>query len=384
VRVIHVITRLSLGGSSENTMLSLRGLLQAGHDCLLVAGAEQSEPAVVEAARAGGCRVELLPSLVRELSFAQDLRALGELLALFRRERPELVHTHTSKAGFLGRLAARLARVPLIVHTPHGHVFYGGYYGSARTAAFVRLERLAARWTDRIIVLTPRGAEEHLARGVGRPQQYVAIPSGVDTGRLRARAPGRHAARRALLLPPEAPVVVGIGRLVPVKGFDLLVEACPMIGGLRVLLVGDGPERAALEARARALGVTARLTIAGTQADVAPYLAAADLLAAPSRNEGMGRVIVEAMALGVPVVGAAVGGIPSVLDGGRYGVLVPPEDPAALGRALGELLQDPGRRAKLGQAGRARAEEFTVDVMTGRLVELYRSLGPSPVRVPTP
>jgi glycosyltransferase involved in cell wall biosynthesis len=381
--VVHVITRLSLGGSSENTVLSVRGLQRAGHDCLLVAGAEQSESRVVEAARADGCRVELSPSLVRELAPVRDLRALGDLLALFRRARPDLVHTHTSKAGFLGRLAARLARVPLVLHTPHGHVFYGGYYGSALTAVFVRLERVAARWTDRIVVLTPRGAEEHLARRIGHPQQYVAIPSGIDLAGLRARAPGRQVARRALGLPPEAPVVIGIGRLVSVKGFDLLVQACSMIGEVRVLLVGDGPERAALDLRARACGVTGRLTIVGAQGDVAPYLAAADLLVAPSRNEGMGRVLVEAMALGVPVVGAAVGGIPSVLDGGRYGVLVPPEDPAALARAIGELLQDPGRRARLGQAGRERAEAFTVDVMTGRLAELYRSLGPSPVGVPT-
>jgi len=373
-----VITRLSLGGSTENTVLSVVGLARVGHDCLLVAGATGSEPAVVRAALDRGCRVELLPSLVRELAPGRDLRALAGLVGLFRRERPELVHTHTSKAGFLGRLAARLARVPTVVHTPHGHVFYGGYYGSALTAAFVQLERIAARWTDRIVVLTERGAEEHLARGVGRPGQYVAIPSGVDTEALRARAPGRGAARAALGLPPDARVVVGIGRLVPVKGFDVLVGSIPEVAGrvpaLRVLLVGDGPERSRLEARARLLGVEAHLAIAGAREDVVPYLAAADLFAAPSRNEGMGRALVEALALGVPVVGTEVGGIPSVLDGGRYGTLVPPDDPTALARALLELLEDPARRATLGRAGPARAEEFTVEVMTTRITGMYRSL----------
>lgn len=377
MRVVHVITRLSLGGSSENTVLTVAGLAAAGHDCLLAAGAAQSEPAVVEAARARGCRVELIPALVREPAPLRDLRALVALVTRFRRHRPDLVHTHTSKAGVVGRLAALIARVPLIVHTPHGHVFYA-YYGRAWTAAFVRLERAAARFTDRIVVLTERGAEEHLARQIGRPEQYVAIPSGVDTARLRARAPARAAARAALGLPAAAPIVAGVGRLVPVKGFDVLVEALPALGaavpGALVLLVGAGPDRAALEARARALGAGDRLRVTGARDDVVPWIAAADVLAAPSRNEGMGRVLIEAMALGVPVVGTRVGGIPAVLAGGECGALVPPDDPRGLAAALADLLGDPARREKLAAAGRRRAEEYTVEVMTARTIELYRTL----------
>ncbi len=377
MKAIHVITRLSLGGSSENTVLSVAGLVAAGHDCLLVAGATQSEPDVVRAARARGCRVELIPSLVREPSPVRDLAALLALVRMFRRRRPDLVHTHTSKAGFIGRLAARLARVPLVVHTPHGHVFYA-YHGSAGTAAFILLERLGARWTDRIVVLTERGAEEHLARGIGRAAQYVAIPSGVDTERLRARAPDRQSARVALGLPSDAPVVVAVGRLVPVKGFDVLVAALPAVcasaPALRVLLVGDGPERPALEALARSLGVARHLSITGAQEDVVPYIAAADVLVAPSRNEGMGRVLIEAMALGVPVVGTQVGGIPSVLAGGELGPLVPPDAPPALAAALVDLLGDPGRRRKLAELGRRHAEAFTVEVMTSRMIRLYAEL----------
>src|SRR2546425_227809 len=254
-------------------------LARAGYDSALAIGLAESDVATMDDARRRGCRIVNVPGLGREVTPTRDLVALLQLVRLFRRERPELVHTHTSKAGFLGRLAARLARVPTVVHTPHGHVFYGGYYGPALTAAFVQLERIAARWTDRIVVLTERGAEEHLVHGVGRPGQYVAIPSGVDTEALRARAPGREAARAALGLPPEARVVVGIGRLVPVKGFDVLVGSIPSVAGrvpaLRVLLVGDGTERSRLEARARALGVEARLAIAGAREDVVPYLAAA-------------------------------------------------------------------------------------------------------------
>jgi glycosyltransferase involved in cell wall biosynthesis len=375
--VIHVITRLSLGGSSENTVLSAAGLLEAGWDGLIVAGTAGSEPEVLEAARARGCRVELLPSLVRAPDPLRDLAALRALVRMFRSRRPDVVHTHTSKAGFIGRLAARLARVPAIVHTPHGHVFYG-YYGRAGTAVVVLLERIAARWTDRIIVLTPRGAAEHLARGIGRAEQYVAIPSGVDTARLRARAGERGAARRQLGLPADAAVVVGVGRLVPVKGFDVLVRALPplraAVPAVQAVLVGDGPEREAIEGLARSLGVADRVRISGAVGDVVPYLSAADVLAAPSRNEGMGRALIEAMALGVPVVGSRVGGIPSVLGEGEFGRLVPPDAPEALADALRALLEDERGRTELGTLGRKRAEEFTVEVMTTRILELYRAV----------
>ncbi len=378
MKIVHVITRLSLGGSSENTVLSVIGLAAAGHDCLLVTGPAGKEVDLVAAAARRGCRTRVLPSLVREIAPVTDLRAVLDLVRMFRRARPDLVHTHTSKAGFVGRLAARLAGVPVVVHTPHGHVFYA-YYGAARTRLFIALERLAARWTDRIVVLTERGAEEHLARGIGRPDQYVAIPSGVDVTSLRARAPARPAARARIGVETEAPLVVGVGRLVPVKGFDVLVAAVPELRAafpsISVLLVGDGPERPALEARARALGVDEHLRIVGPPEDVAPYIAAADVLAAPSRNEGMGRVLIEAMALDVPVVGTRVGGISSVLADGEFGVLVPPEAPGPLAAALVDLLHDAGRRAKLAEAGRRRAEAFTVDVMVSRIRALYEGLG---------
>jgi glycosyltransferase involved in cell wall biosynthesis len=381
MKAVHVITRLSLGGSSENTVLSVRGLTDAGHECMLVAGAAGSEADVVAAARRRGCRIELMPSLVREVSPLADCRAALDLARLFRRERVDLVHTHTSKAGFVGRLAARLARVPLVVHTPHGHVFYA-YWGAARTRLYLGLERLAARWTDRLIALTERGVEEHLARGVGRADQWVAIPSGVETASLRARAPARGLARARTGLPPDATVVVGVGRLIPVKGFDVLIAALPEIRAavpsVQAVLVGEGPARASLEAQARRLGVGARVRITGVPDDVSPWIAGADVLAVPSRNEGMGRVLIEGMALGVPVVATATGGIPSVLGEGEFGVLVPPDDPPALAAALIDLLRDPARRDKLAEAGRRRAQEFTVEVMVERLIRLYDELARRP------
>lgn len=381
IRVLHVITRLTLGGAAENTVAQVETLAGAGYDCVLAVGLEASDTASIDDAHRRGCRVVDVPGLGREVTPGRDLAALRDLRRLMLGERPGVVHTHTSKAGFLGRLAARPARVPAVVHQPHGHVFYG-YWGPARSALYVALERIAARWTDRIVTLTERGIDEHLARKIGRRAQYVAIPSGVPIEALRARAPGRAEARARLGVDPGAFIVLGLGRLVPVKGFDLLVAALPHVlvklPGARVVLVGDGPEGPVLAARAAALGVADRLEIAGAIRDAgdrAAYLAAADVCAAPSRNEGMGRALVEAMALGVPVVGTAVGGIPSVIGDDEGGRVVAPEDAVALAAALVELGRDPALRAKLGEAARGRAERFSADVAAARLLALYAALG---------
>lgn len=381
IRVVHVITRLTLGGSSENTVSQVTALARAGYESLLAAGFEESEAPTLADARRRGCRLVAIPGLGREVSPRRDLAALLRLVRLMRRERATIVHTHTSKAGFTGRLAARLTGVPAVIHQPHGHIFYG-YYGPRRSAFFIRLERLAARWTDRIVTLTDRGTAEHLAQGIGRPEQYVVVPSGVPTAELRGRAPARSQARARLGVGPEDFVVVGVGRLVYVKGFELLVAALPRVLGdvpaTRVILLGHGPERAALERQASALGVADRLRlegeVSGADGRLLDYLAAADVCAAPSRNEGMGRALVEAMAIGLPVVGAAVGGIPAVIGDDEAGRLVPPDDPEALARALVELGRDASLRAKVGEAARARAERFSTAVSEARLLALYTAL----------
>ena len=377
LRVLHPITRLTLGGSSENTIASCVALDRAGYQCVVATSFRESDAASLDDARRRGCRVVDIPWLGREMAPLADLAALAELVRSIGGERPAIVHTHTSKAGFVGRLAAAIARVPAVIHQPHGHIFYG-YYSPRRTAVFTALERLAARWTDRIITLTDRGAAEHLARGIGRAEQYATVPSGVPIGELRATAPARAEARARLGLDPDAFVVVGLGRLVPIKGFDLLVRALPAVAehvpSARVLLVGDGAEREHLEALAAALRLTGRLRLAGETLDVAAHLAAADVVAVPSRNEGMGRVIVEAMALGLPVVATAVGGIPDVVTDGECGRLVAPEDVDALSVALIELGRDPALRRKLGEAAMQRAEAFSTSVAREKLLAVYTSL----------
>jgi glycosyltransferase involved in cell wall biosynthesis len=377
IRVMHVITRLALGGAADNTLRQMSAMTGGGYDATLAVGLAASEPRFVERARRQGCRLIDVPALDRELAPARDLRALATLVRLLRRDRPGIVHTHTSKAGFVGRLAARLAGVPAIVHQPHGHIFYG-YYGRAVTAFYVALERIAARWSDRLVMLTDREIDEHLALGIGRRPQFVTVPSGVPTAELRARAPARETARRALGLPADAFVVAAIGRLVPVKGFDVLVQAMPAlraaVPGSLAIVVGDGPEEGVLSALAERLGVREHVRLHGPSADVVSVLAAADVLAAPSRNEGMGRSLVEAMALGIPVVGTTVGGIPTVVGDDEAGRLVPADDAAALAAALIELGRDEGVRAKVAAVARERAEAFSTAVADRLMLEVYGAL----------
>ncbi len=375
--VLHLITRVTLGGTASDIIDSVLATSRGGYPTILATGVDEGEMSMVEEARARGCRVEVIPELQRDVSPVKDLVALWRIVRLLRRERVMLLHTHTSKAGFLGRLAARLARTPIVVHTPHGHVFYG-YYGRALTALFVLLERIAAPLADRIIVLTEQEMEEHLERRIGRRNQFVVIPSGVNLPALRAQAPPREEARRRLGVSADCQLLIGVGRLVPIKGFDVLVRALPAIvkeaPAARLCLVGDGPDRPPLEAEARALGVADRVMLAGAHGQVAPFLAAADLLVAPSRNEGLGKSLVEAMALGLPVVATRVGGIPAVVADGETGSLVPPDDPPALARAVGALLKDPELRRRAGEAGRRRAEQFSLAAMESRLLGLYGEL----------
>jgi glycosyltransferase involved in cell wall biosynthesis len=295
---------------------------------------------------------------------------------LIRRERVTVVHTHTSKAGLIGRVAAWLTGVPVVIHTPHGHVFYG-YYGRFSNALFVGLERWMARLTDKIVGLTPREGPEHLERGIGRPGQFVAIPSGVNLEAVIRTALPQEVARKSLEIPREARLIVAVGRLVPIKGYDVLLRAMPeVLAALpesRLVIAGDGDLKDALQREAEALGLSRAVSFLGARSDVPTIIQAADLMVLPSLNEGMGRVLVEAMALGKPIVASHVGGVPHVVVDGETGLLVPPSDPPALARAIVALLGDPERSRAMGEAGRRRAmEEFSLAVMEERILALYR------------
>jgi glycosyltransferase involved in cell wall biosynthesis len=404
IRVMHIITRMVKGGAQENTLATTIGFHGNGWESTLVTGpALGPEGSLEPECLSAGVRMLRVPELVREVSPTRDATALCRLVALVRRERPHILHTHTSKAGTLGRLAARWTRVPVVVHTPHGHVFHS-YEGRLRTSLFIQLERTFAPWTDRLVALTDTERREHLELGIGRDGQWRTIHSGVDLSPFEASRGLRHSVRAALGIPAEAVVLGTVGRLVPVKGHQYLIDALARLAADRsplcLLLVGDGPLRGDLVTRARSLGLEVRIHapaaegqalergpavpapaaratvhLLGLRRDVPRLLSAMDLFVLPSLNEGMGRVLVEAMAMELPCVASRVSGIPDVVEVGATGLLVPPRDAAALARAIGSLLDDRQTARAMGSWGRQTVvRAFGLERMLDRLELLYREL----------
>ncbi len=400
IRVLHIITRMVRGGAQENTLANVAGLHgPEWESCLVTGPALGPEGSLETKCEAAGIRMLHVPSLVREISPRQDRIALAHLVRILRQERPHLVHTHTSKAGILGRLAARIARVPVVIHTPHGHVFHS-YEGKLKSKVFVGVERSCASMAQRLVALTDREMQEHLELGVGRPEQWSIIHSGVDFRPFEAARGGGERVRAELGIPPQAPVVGTVGRLVAIKGQEFLLEAAASLAGefpdLHLLMVGDGPLRTQLLEMARGAGLntvehpapgvageTLRTSgsaapaptvhFVGLRKDVGRMLSAMDVFALPSLNEGMGRVLVEAMAMELPCVASQVSGIPDVVEDGSTGLLVPARDAASLSGALRRLLASPDLARAMGQRGRARAVPgYSVEEMLAQLERLYR------------
>ena len=388
-KVIHVITRFDKGGSAENTFLTIRDLDKRRYDVLLIKGtsswrdSEDLEARAVEAnitaTREHHVRVTSVRHLIRDLRPVSDLIAFCALLRIIRRERPHIVHTHTSKAGILGRWAAWFCRIPVIVHTPHGHVFWG-YFGPLQTRLFILFEKWTARITDAIVTLTPQEREDHLRFHVAPEGRFTVIHSGVDLESFLSDRLQGEEAKTVLGIPPEMTVIGTVGRLTAVKGQEVLIRAASELirRGERVFLVllGGGELRRELEELSFRLGISEQVRFLGWRTDVARIMVACDIFCLPSRNEGMGKVLVEAMALGKPIVASDIGGIKNIVRPGENGLLVPVGDVEAWIEAIARLCRDPERRRRMGDAGRLIAPRYSSDEMIKMIDQLYGKLLP--------
>ena len=378
-RVLHLITRLERGGSSDCTLWQAIGAARRGYSVTLASGpTDAPTPLLERAKREPHLELVGIPSLIRPLRPLADLKALWSIVRLLRSRRFDVIHLHTSKAGALGRLAALLTgRTGSVIHQPHGHLFYG-YYGPLGSRLVVLAERALAPLARLQITLSRSGAEEHLARGVGRADQFRALPSGVDFRPLRRARSARSACRRRLGCAPEDLLVLSLCRLEAIKGAVDLVRgfasAARIHPRLRLVIAGEGPQKAEIEALADEAGLSDRVRLVGGWSAPSELLPAADIFVLASRNEGMGRALVEAMAFGIPVVGTSVGGVPELLQQGDAGLLVPPGDAAALGAALIRLAEDRSFAAALGGRGRSRAVAYGAGRMAHRLVSLYKEV----------
>ena len=317
-----------------------------------------------------------------EISPLRDFVATLRLARLIRRERPDILHTHTAKAGTVGRVAAILAgkhKPPIVVHTFHGHVLRG-YFGPLRSWFFRMLERWLAAHTTALIAVSPQVRDDLVALGVAPAERFAVIRLGVELGeRIAPEKNGRAESRRYLGIPEERFAVGWIGRMTAVKRTDDVLVAFKGLrdAGVEAMLcmVGDGPDRPHLEQRAHELGLMRDTLFLGYQEDVAPFYAAFDALVLPSSNEGTPVSVIEALAAGRPVVATRVGGVPDVVQEGVDGFLVDPGATDDLADRLAQLARDAGLRERMGAAGRNRVlPRYAVDRLVDDVDRLYRSL----------
>ena len=379
IRVLRVIARLNVGGPAIHATLLNERLDPARYDARLVAGVEAAdEGGYLELHGRQPDRFVRLPDLGPAIDARRDLRAGRALLRMVREFRPHVVHTHTAKAGALGRIAAVLGRVPVVVHTYHGHVLEG-YFSPVKTKIFLGVERTLARVTHQLVAVSDQVRRDLLALGIGRPDRFSVVPLGFDLAPFATADRVRGRLRQELGVAAGVPLVGIVARLVPIKAHEVFVAAAARVAArwpdARFVVVGDGECREAIAARIADADLEARTHLLGWRGDLPEIYADLDVVALSSRNEGSPVALIEAMASGRAVAATRAGGVPDVVVHGETGCLVAVDDDQALAAAIDGLLADPERRARLGAAGRARVlTTYGADRLLADVDRLYTRL----------
>jgi len=389
IKVLRVITRLNIGGPSIQAVSLTTRLKAFGYNSLLVHGSlTPGEGDMGYLLAREGVEALKVADLQRPINLKRDFGAACQLYRVLCDFEPDIVHTHTAKAGALGRLAARFynlthgRRHPVrIVHTYHGHVF-DGYFGRRSTAVFLGLERWLARWTDRIIAISPRIADEinkHYA--IGRSDQVWSIRLGFDLAPFVGIDDNmRRVSRERLVIPENTLVVTTVGRLTEIKKHDLFLEMAQRVCSSRqdvlFLIVGDGELRDELESMVSALGLESAVQFLGWRQDLSTIYAASDLFVLTSRNEGTPVALIEAMASGIPGISTDVGGVRDVITNPAVGAVVPFGNAEALaGSVLSLLTVGNAERRAMGMKARdVVSERFTMDRLVEEIAGLYGEL----------
>ena len=405
VRVLHVITDSQpMGGAQRNTLLLLRRLDRAVFESHLACGPSTGSlrdpegpsgsrgagslfEGLVAAAREAGVPVAVIPTLSNAANPVADMAAAMRIGRLCRAGRFDIVHTHSTKAGLLGRAAAAFARAPVIVHTVHGVPFAPREWRPQRLLAKWG-ERAVSRWTDRFITIGHSLASQFAEARICPAERLVTIRSGIEFSDLDRPVCPR-AKRLELGLPENAPVVLAVGHLMTCKGHEVLIEAAarlrPAFPDLRVLIAGEGPLRPRLEQRIGEFGLEGAVLLLGRRDDVAELLQIADVFAQPSLWEGVPRAVQEALYLRCPVVASDVNGTSEVAQDGVTGWLVPPRNAIALAERIAWCLRHPEQARAMGRRGRQwMSEEFSAAQTVARTEALYLSLLAEATMAPTP
>ena len=405
LKIVRIIARLNVGGPAKHVAWLTAGLQDSEWETLLVAGSvPPGEEDMSYFAAALGVQPVLLKEMSREISF-KDAVTIWRLYRLFQRERPDVVHTHTAKAGTVGRAAGLLYRwlTPAtllgrprhcyFVHTYHGHIFHG-YYGPLKTRLFLLIEKLLARLiTNRIVVVSEQQRREiHETFGVGRREQFAVVPLGLDLSSFADSEKRREVFRNELGVRANQILVGIVGRLTEIKNHELFLDAVARFNAglaetddrVRFVVIGDGARREALQRTTATLGLSDQVIFAGSRRDAENFYAGLDVVALTSKNEGTPLTLIEAMANGIPVISTAVGGVVDLIgppesesgSSAQYriccrGVMVQPNDSEAFAAGLKRLVNDSELRKSIGARGR---EFVTQNYSRERLLDDIRAL----------
>jgi len=381
MKICHIITRLIIGGAQENTVLSCRGLVKKGHEVTLMAGPETGpEGSLWPQAHESGARLIKIASMRRAVRPLQDFRAFQELLKHLKQLKPDVVHTHSSKAGILGRAAAEKAGIPIIVHTIHGMSFNRTQRWWTR-AAYRALERRAARSTKKFVTVADSMIDQAVAARIAEREKFVTIRSGLDATAFAPDDAERKRVRAEWGIGEDEVVVGTVARLFSNKGYEEIIAAMPSalqsFPKLRFVWVGDGAYRSDYERELQRLGLTDKVRLLGlvSPAEVARMLKGFDVLVHASRWEGLPRAVVQALLTEVPSVSFDNDGAPEVVIPNETGILVPYGDVGGLAEAMVRLAGDEALRMRLGRNGRSRClAEFDSDRMVDQFESLYAEL----------
>lgn len=378
MKICHLITRMIIGGAQENTLFTCRGLVEKGHEVVLVTGSTSGpEGNLLEQISIPGLRIIEVPHLVRELSLRSDLLAFFALRKFFLQEQFDVVHTHSSKAGFLGRLAAVSAGVPLVFHTIHGQAFHP-YQAAWKNCLFITAEKIAARGSTKIFAVAQAMIDQALRANIGRKEQYLVNYSGMDIATFMF-AQRDTELREKLAIPPQALVVGTVARLFELKGYEYLIEAAPeivqAIPQIHFLIVGDGIYRERYEQMIAKQGLTDHFTFAGLvpPEQIPSYLAQMDILVHLSLREGLPRAVVQALANRKPVVAFPLDGTPEVVLPEKTGLLCKTGDVPEVAQAIIRLATHPEMRQEMGTAGQKWVQHrFDWHYMVDQIEKVYQ------------
>lgn len=397
MKIIHIITRLDKGGSAENVLTTCEYFafkktpVKNDYEIILIYGGQQKLQIIDHKLQIKNYYIK---ELQRSISPKNDFIAFIKIFNIIKKEKPDIVHTHSSKAGILGRWATFLYNCKLqisdyklrkakIIHTPHGHIFYG-YYNKFITTIFILIEKVTSIFTDKLVALTVGEKNESLAFGVGKPNQWVIIHSGIDY-RLQITDYKFKKIKDEFNIKDNDLVIGTVARLEPIKGVEYFIDAVKIITdhklqitNLKFIIVGDGNESEKLKVKSEKLKINDKVIFTGMREDVVDIMSIMDIYVQPSVNEGMGKTIIMASMLGKPIVATKVQGIPSVIIDNKTGLLVPSKNSKKLAEAIIKLIKNKNLRLQMGQNAKIFVNQiidgypkFSIERMIYLLEKLY-------------